>query len=70
MGIHVGMDDENSHLKEYVEYMDAELEKEKRERELAHRNADIIWNDFLQRVKILQDDKKENSEKSSRGTEE
>ena len=32
MGIHVGMDDENSHLKEYVEYMDAELEKEKRER--------------------------------------
>lgn len=57
MGICVGMDDENTHAEEYLAYMEAELEKEAREKEYARRNAEIIWNDFLKRLEEIENKK-------------
>ena len=53
-GIHVGMDDENSHAEEYVKYMEETLKREEWERECARKNAKIIEEDFKRRLKELQ----------------
>lgn len=55
---HFGIDEENPHTEEYLEYIDAVLKQHEWERECARRNMKKVEEDFWRRVNEQQEKEK------------